>query len=204
MDIISVAPGVGSLVAMRALFPYLGYARGLFLTLFVSAGACAGSAVAPRGAAVAAAGFFATIGWGVYPSMTGLLTPEEEPEHQGHLQAALTRCDARPCCALLLPVAVRALLPYYLKPNSAELAALRAAALLALRRAAAWCPRTRSPRADGSRHKARVAGPPTRPTRSGGERRARFGTRVHRARARAAAAGARARRGARGGEREDA
>ena len=39
MDIISVAPGVGSLVAMRALFPYLGYARGLFLMLFVSAGA---------------------------------------------------------------------------------------------------------------------------------------------------------------------
>ena len=123
MDIISVAPGVGSLVAMRALFPYLGYARGLFLMLFVSAGACAGSAVAPRGAAVAAAGFFATIGWGVYPSMTGLLTPEEDQEHQGHLQAALYALTTLGSMIALygyLWLYTR-FYPDGLKPNSAEM-----------------------------------------------------------------------------------
>ena len=89
MDVITIAPGVGALLAMRVLFPRWGYARGLALVLGVAAAACVVEGLVTTSAPLLSAAGVVALSWGVYPSITALLTPDESAQSQGHLQSAL-------------------------------------------------------------------------------------------------------------------
>merc|ERR1712097_120974 len=72
------APFIGAVAASAALFPSsLRYARSVALG-FLDDSAAALTLVP-----------LATVGWGVFPTLTALLTPEASGDQQGHLQGAL-------------------------------------------------------------------------------------------------------------------
>ena len=110
MDFCTIAPGVGAVLAMRVLFPSFGYAWGLALTLGLATVASAYEGLATSSKGVLAGVFAASLSWGVYPSITAMLTPEESAENQGHLQVGgvgralrgTRRRAARRACAVAL------------------------------------------------------------------------------------------------------
>ncbi|KAH8064893.1 hypothetical protein JL722_1782 [Aureococcus anophagefferens] len=88
--IVTVAPAVGAFLGTRVLFPSrLKYAKSIALLLAASAAGSVLEGLVPDSTAAVAIVPLASFGWGVYPSITALLTPDEAHANQGHLQGAL-------------------------------------------------------------------------------------------------------------------
>ena len=84
------APFFGAVVASAALFPSsLRYARSVALLLALSIVGSLAVGFLDDSAAALTLVPLATVGWGVFPTLTALLTPEASGDQQGHLQGAL-------------------------------------------------------------------------------------------------------------------
>lgn len=84
------SPAIGALLAARVLFPSsLGYASSIALLLALTAAGAVAEGLVRSSAAAFAVAPLAVFGWGVYPCITALLTPDEAHANQGHLQGAL-------------------------------------------------------------------------------------------------------------------
>ena len=84
------APFVGAVAASAALFPSsLRYARSVALLLALSIVGSLAVGFLDDSAAALTLVPLATVGWGVFPTLTALLTPEASGDQQGHLQGAL-------------------------------------------------------------------------------------------------------------------
>ena len=88
--ILTIAPAFGAFLGTRVLYPSpLKYANSICLLLVLSAGGSFLEGLVPDSTAAVAIVPLASFGWGVYPSITALLTPDEAHANQGHLQGAL-------------------------------------------------------------------------------------------------------------------
>ena len=84
------APFIGAVAASAALFPSsLRYARSVALLLALSIVGSLAVGFLDDSAAALTLVPLATVGWGVFPTLTALLTPEASGDQQGHLQGAL-------------------------------------------------------------------------------------------------------------------
>lgn len=84
------SPFVGAIVASAVLFPSsLRYSRSVALLLALSIVGSAAVGFVDNSNAALVLVPLATVGWGVFPTLTALLTPEASGAQQGHLQGAL-------------------------------------------------------------------------------------------------------------------
>ena len=88
--VLAVTPPVGAVFATRVLFPTkLGFSKSIALVFSCSAVSVVLGGIAQETTLVIVFISIGSLAWGLYPSITALLTPDESHDQQGHLQGAL-------------------------------------------------------------------------------------------------------------------